>query len=130
VAWDFLADAVYELLNADVPESRIGSFIGNPALWKKMAKLKSGITNDNSPLAPSPEIARIPKIWTTAIPAATGVIADWGDVVMGIRQGITVKLLDQSFMGSNLDLALLCYSRLDFGVTRPVSICTVEGITS
>lgn len=130
VAWDFLADAVYELLNDNVPESRIGSFIGNPALWRKMAKLKSGITNDNSPLTASPEIARIPKIWTTAIPAATGAIADWGDVVMGVRQAITVKLLDQSFMGSNLDLALLCYSRLDFGVTRPVSICTVEGITT
>lgn len=130
VAWDFLADAVYELLNDNVPEARIGSFIGNPALWKKMAKLKTGITNDNTPLTPSPEIARIPRIWSTAIPAATGVIADWGDVVMGVRQAITVKLLDQSFMGSNLDLALLCYSRLDFGVTRPVSICTMEGITT
>ena len=129
VAWDFLADAVYELLNDNVPENEVGAFIANPALWKKMAKLKTGITNDNTPLTPSPEIARIPKIWTTAIPAATGVIAKWSDVVMGVRQQITVKLLDQSFMGSNLDLALLCYSRLDFGVTRPTSICSVEGIT-
>lgn len=128
--WDFLADAVYELLADNVPEEEIGAFIANPALWKVMAKLKTGLTNDESPLTPSPEIARIPRIWTTAMPAASGVIAKWSDVVMGIRQQITVKVLDQSFMGSNLDMALLCYSRLDFGVTRPTSICTVEGITT
>lgn len=128
--WDFLADAVYELLNDNVPESEIGSFIANPALWKVMAKKKTGITNDQSPLQASPEIARIPRIWTTAMPAATGVIARWQDVVMGVRQGITVKILDQAFMGSNLDLALLCYSRVDFGVTNPASVCSVEGITT
>jgi HK97 family phage major capsid protein len=128
--WDFLADAMYELLADNVPEEEVGSFIANPALWKVMAKKKTGITNDNTPLQASPEIARIPRIWTTAMPAASGVIARWADVVMGIRQQITVKVLDQSFMGSNLDLALLCYSRLDFGVTRPTSVCSVEGITT
>lgn len=133
-SWDFLVDGMYELALDNTPMENIGAFIGHPAIWKKMRKLKSGITNDNTPLTMPAEIAALPKLWTTAAPLASGttakgIIADWRDLIFGVRQQITVKVLQESFLGSNLQLAVLAYARVDFGAARPQSFCSLEGIT-
>ena len=132
--WDFLVDGMYELAADNVPMDSIGAFIAHPAVWKTMRKLKTGITNDNTPLTMPAEVAALPKLWTTAAPltggtTASGIIADWRDLIFGVRQQITVKVLQESFMGSNLQLAVLAYARVDFGAARPQSFCTLEGIT-
>lgn len=133
-SWDFLADGMYELLLDNVPADRIGAFVCHPAIWKKMVKLKSGITNDKTSLILPPELAAIPKLWTTAAPltggtTCNGIIADWRDLIFGIRKDINVRVLSESFMGSNLQIAVLAYSRVDFAATRQQSFCTLEGIT-
>lgn len=133
-SWDFLVDGMYELAADNVPMDRIGAFIAHPAVWKKMRKLKTGITNDNTPLTMPEEIARLPKLWTTAAPlaggtTAAGIIADWRDLLFGVRKEITVQILTQSFMGSNLQLGILAYARCDFASVRDQSFCTLEGIT-
>lgn len=133
-SWDFLVDGMYELALDNVPMENIGAFIGHPAIWKKMRKLKTGITNDNTPLTMPAEIAALPKLWTTAAPltggtTASGIIADWRDLIMGIRKDITVRVLSETFMGSNLQIAVLAYARVDFAATRQDSFCTLEGIT-
>lgn len=133
-SWDFLVDGMYELAADNVAMENIGAFIAHPAVWKKMRKLKTGITNDNTPLTMPAEIAALPKLWTTAAPltggtTASGIIADWRDLIFGVRQQITVKVLQESFMGSNLQLAVLAYARVDFGAARPQSFATLEGIT-
>ncbi len=56
-------------------------------------------------------------------------VAKWSDLLYGVRKQITVKLLDQSFMASNLQLAMLVFARVDFAATREASFCTMEGIT-
>lgn len=133
-SWDFLVDGMYELMLDNVPEERIGAFIGHPAIWKKMRKLKTGITNDNTPLTMPAEVAAVPKLWTTAAPlsggTAKGLIADWGDLLFGVRKAITVRVLQEAYMGSNLQLAVLAYARVDFNATRAASFCTLEGITT
>lgn len=133
-SWDFLVDGMYELALDNVPMENIGAFIAHPAVWKKMRKLKTGITNDNTPLTMPAEIAALPKLWTTAAPltggtTASGIIADWRDLIMGIRKDITVRVLSETFMGSNLQIAVLAYARVDFAATRQQSFCTLEGIT-
>lgn len=133
-SWDFLIDGMYELALDNVLMENIGAFVGHPAIWKKMRKLKTGITNDNTPLEMPAEIAALPKLWTTAAPltggtTAAGVIADWRDLIMGIRKDITVRVLSETFMGSNLQIAVLAYARVDFAATRQESFCTLEGIT-
>lgn len=133
-SWDFLVDGMYELLLDNVPAERIGAFIAHPAVWKKMAKLKTGITSDNTPLTMPTEVAALPKLWTTAAPltggaTATGIVADWRDLLFGVRKEITVQVLTQSFMGSNLQLGILAYARCDFASVRDESFCTLEGIT-
>lgn len=132
--WDFLVDGLYELLLDNVPADRIGAFIAHPAVWKKMAKLKTGITNDNTPLPLPAEVAALPKLWTTAAPltggtTAAGIIADWRDLLFGVRKEITVQVLTQSLLGSNLQLGILAYARVDFASVRDQSFCTLEGIT-
>ncbi|MEO8022093.1 phage major capsid protein [Polaromonas sp.] len=132
--WDFLVDGMYELAADNVPLDRIGALVAHPAVWKKMRKLKTGITNDNTPLTMPAEIAALPKLWTTAAPlvsgtTATGIIADWRDLLFGVRKEITVRVLQETFMGSNLQIAVLAYARVDFAATRAASFCTLEGIT-
>lgn len=133
-SWDFVVDGMYELASANVPMASIGALIAHPAVWKKMRKLKTGIASDNTPLTMPEEVARLPKLWTTAAPltggtTAKGVIGNWSDLLFGVRKSITVKVLQEAFLGSNLQLAVLAYARVDFGATRAPSFCTLEGIT-
>lgn len=133
-SWDFAIDGMYELLADNVPADRIGAMVAHPAVWKKMAKLKTGITNDNTPLTAPDEVAKLPKLWTTAAPlaggtTATGIIADWRDLLFGVRQDISVRVLQETFLGTNLQIAVLAYARVDFAAARAASFCTLEGIT-
>jgi HK97 family phage major capsid protein len=133
-SWDFLTDGMYELMLDNVPMDAIGALVAHPAVWKKMRKLKTGITNDNTPLTAPEEVARMRKLWTTAAPlasgtTATGIIADWRDLLFGVRKDIQVKVLQETFLGSNLQIAVLAYARVDFAATRQQSFCTLEGIT-
>lgn len=133
-SWDFVVDAMYELLADNVPAESIGALIAHPALWKKMRKLKTGIASDNTPLTMPAEVAALPKLWTTAAPLAGGttakaVIANWSDLLFGVRKGISVKVLSERFLGDNLQIAVVAYARVDFGATRAASFCTLEGIT-
>ena len=133
-SWDFAIDGMYELMADNVPAERIGAMVAHPALWKKMAKLKTGITNDKTTLVMPDEVAKLPRLWTTAAPlesgtTATAVIADWRDLLFGVRQDINVRVLQETFLGSNLQIAVLAYARVDFGATRRDSFCTLEGIT-
>jgi len=132
--WDWLVDGMYELMLDNVPAESIGAMVAHPAVWKKMRKLKTGITNDNTPLSMPEEVGRLPKLWTTAAPleggtTAKAIIADWRDLLFGVRQDISVRVLQEAFLGSNLQLALLAYARVDFAAVRPASFCTLEGIT-
>lgn len=133
-SWDFVVDGMYELMADNVAAESIGALVGHPAVWKKMRKLKTGITNDNTPLTAPAEVQALPKLWTTAAPLTGGttakaMIADWRDLVFGVRRDITVQMLNQTFLGSNLQVAMLAYARVDFQATRAASFCTLEGIT-
>lgn len=131
--WDWVVDGLYELLLDDVPADRIGALIAHPAVWKKMRKLKTGITSDNSSLVPPAEVAALPKLWTTAAPldgsSADAVLGDWSNLLLGVRQDVQVRVLTEAFMGSNLQIAVLVYARCDFAATRAQSFVTMEGIT-
>lgn len=132
--WDFLIDGMYELAVDNVPMDSIGAFIAHPAVWKKMRKLKTGIASDNTPLTMPQEVGALPKLWTTSAPltggtTAMGVIANWRDLLFGVRKDITVQVLRETYLGSNLQIAVLAYARVDFAATRQQSFCTLEGIT-
>lgn len=128
-SWDFALDALYTLMAANVPMGDITAMIGNPDLWKKMAKLKTGISSDNTTLTMPTEVARLPRLWTTAAPSGKAIFGNFRDLLFGVRQQISVKVLTEAFMGSNLQIGVLCVARCDFVTTRPPSFVTAEGIT-
>lgn len=133
-SWDFAVDGLYELMLDNVALEDIGALIAHPAVFKKMRKLKTGLSSDNTSLVPPPEVAALPKLWTTAAPLAGGttaaaMLADWRDLLFGVRQNITVRVLSEAFMGSNLQVAVVCYARCDFAPAREQSFCSLEGIT-
>lgn len=129
-SWDFVVDAMFELMNDNAPAEAIGAMIGHPQLWKKMRKLKTGLSGDNTPLMAPEEVARLPKLWTTSAPTDKAVIADWRDLLFGVRRDITVRVLQERFMADNLQVAVLAYARVDFAAARAASFCTMEGITT
>lgn len=133
--WDFVANGIRELLVDGVPLERIGALIYHPLLWSKMAKLKTGISSDQTALALPPHMQGRQQLVTTACGATgspvrtTAFIADWTDLLFGVRTDITIRILDQAYMGSNLQLAMLVYARVDFQPARAASFCSLEGIT-
>lgn len=128
-SWDFAIDALHTLLAANVPMGDITAMIANPDLWKTMAKLRTGIASDNTPLTMPAEVAGLQKLWTTAAPTGKAIFGNFADLLFGIRQNIQVKVLTEAFLGSNLQIGVLCYARCDFAATRPASFVTAEGIT-
>lgn len=132
-SWDWVLDGMYELMLDNVPADAIGALIAHPAVWKKMSRLKTGLSGDNTPLTAPAEVGKLPKLWTTAAPlsgsTAKGVIADWRQLLFGVRQSIEVRVLQESFLGSNLQLAILAYARVDFAAAMPKAFCSLEGIT-
>jgi HK97 family phage major capsid protein len=132
--WDWAVDAMYALLANNVSMDNVGAMIAHPALWKKMRKLKTGISGDQTPLETPEELASLKKLWTTAAPftggtTAKAIMGDWSDLLFGVRKDINVQVLNQAFLGSNLQLAVLAYVRCDFAATRASSFVTAEGIT-
>lgn len=129
-----MVDGTYSLLLANVPLDAVGAFVSHPRLWMKLRKLKTGIAGDQTPLTMPQEIAKLPKIFSTANPVTgtattKAMVAKWDDLIFGVRQQIQVRLLDQAFMGTNLQFAMLAYARCDFAATRPSSFTSMEGIT-
>jgi len=133
-SWDFVVDAIYELMADNVAMENIGAMVGHPAIWKKLRKLKTGISSDLTSLVPPPEVAALPKLWTTAAPFTGGttcsaMIGDWREMIFGVRKDITVTVLREALMGSNLQVGVLAYARVDFAATRATSFCAMPGIT-
>lgn len=132
--YSFVLDGMYELLADNVAMSDIGALIAHPKVWRKVAGLKTGISSDLTTLVQPPEVAAIPKLWTTSAPFTSGttcsaIIGDWRDLVFGVRKDIQVRVLSEAFMGSNLQVAILAYARVDFQPTRASSFCVMPGIT-
>jgi len=127
--WDWCLDAIGKLLAANVPLENIGTLIGAPSLWLKMAKLKTGLSGDQTPLRMPEAVEKLPTAWTTAAPSGKAIIADWRDLLFGVRKDLTVRVLNEAFLGSNLQVAFVVYARVDFAAARPASFVTAEGIT-
>lgn len=130
--YDHLLDGYYGLLSSDVSESAIGAAIAHPKYWRKMAGFKTGISGDQTTLAMPPEIARLPKFKTTAAPldgsTAKIVMGAWADLLYGVRLQLQVRVLQEAYLGSNLQLGIIAYARCDFVATRPAAFCTIEDI--
>lgn len=134
-SYDPFVTAVGQLMSKGVLLEDIGPFIIGTELWADLARLKTGISSDNSPL-PKPPALTMPFLPTTSVQStqdspstSTAFVGDWRDLLWGVRSDITVRVLTEAFLGSNLQLAVLVYARCDFAAARESSLCSLEGIT-
>jgi len=92
---------------------RIGGVVMHPLLWSTLAKTKTGMSSDNTTLLAPDAVCDRPTFVTTAAPltgspqSTTAFITDWSDLLFGVRQDLQVRILNEAFMASNLQIAAL-----------------------
>jgi HK97 family phage major capsid protein len=135
-SWDSFITGMENLAAADVDLERCNNWIMSPRTWGDLQRLKTGITSDNTPRAMPPAMAGhklhvSSSVLNTLGAGSDSVVfgGDFSDVVIGVRQDITVRVLNERFADS-LSVGLLCWARVDVGVLRPASIVTLEGVTN
>lgn len=137
--YDFMVNGMNQLLGANVMLDSIGAEIMSPRTWTTLANLKTGISSDQSPLEKPAALRETPFLVTTAVPNNLGAASppvdsvvlqgNWRELLWGIRTDITVRVLTESFLGSNLQIGVLVYARVDFQAEHEESFVTMEGIT-
>jgi HK97 family phage major capsid protein len=134
--WDEVLDGVATFLNANNTLEDLTGIIMHPNIWKVFAKLKTGISSDNTPLELPPALADVPQFVTTnndvvSSPADYHIeLGNFRDYVMGVRMNPTVRILDATTsMASNLLVEILGVARVDFLATRPASFVVLEDVT-
>lgn len=76
---------------------------------------------------PSAPLWGLPRIESEAVPAGTGVVADWRQAVLWDREAATIAVSDShaDFFTRNL-VAILAEMRAAFGVIRPSAFVTID----
>lgn len=130
--YDKLIDAVYEL-ELDDSADPTGAVM-HPRTKAALSKLKDA---NGNPLVPPETIARIPRLVTTAAPidqtegaattASSIVFGDFTQMFIGMREEITIRMLDQLY-AENGQIALLVHARMDVQLAQPRAFCALTGI--
>lgn len=132
-SWDEHVDSLYEieLDNAGPPTAAIW----HPRTAKTMRKLKD---TTNQPLQLPPALRDLPYLSTTSVPinqtqgtattqCSTVLFGDFTQAILGIRQELTIRQLDQLYAG-NLQVGFGCSLRADVAFLHPESFTKLIGI--
>lgn len=131
--WDQIVDsAIAPIQDANFDPAAI---IWAPRTARTLAKAKD---SQNRYLDP-PTIAReLPKLATTQIPVnlTTGTSTDtseiytgeWEMLAIGIRSDFDVKLVDQAYLASNYQFAMVAAIRADIQLFQPGAFSIVKGV--
>ncbi|WP_373054602.1 phage major capsid protein [Thioalkalivibrio sp.] len=133
--WDEVLDAIAEFLNANNSLEELTGLIWHPNIWKTYAKLKTGISSDNTPLEMPEAVANVPKFATTNADVASSPenyhveLGNFTDYVMGVRMNPSIRILDATTsMASNLLVEIVGVARVDFLAVRPASFVVMSGV--
>lgn len=127
-----LFDAIYEMQldNAADPSA----MVMHPRTNLTLAKFEDSVGNPRG----IPEmIARIPRLVTSAAPinqtkgtatnASSIVFGDFRQLFIGLRENITIQMLDQLYAADG-QVALLVHARVDVQLAQPSAFSTLTGI--
>jgi HK97 family phage major capsid protein len=135
--YDDLVDGAAVFLNANNQLEELTGIILHPNIWKTYAKLKTGISSDNTPLELPPAIANVPRFVTTNADTVSSpenyhiVMGNFADFVIGIRMNPSIRILDgTTSMASNLLVEIIGVARIDFLATRPASFVVLEDVNA
>ena len=135
--YDEVLDAVGTFLTANNRMDELSGLIWHPNIWKTYAKLKTGISSDQTTLELPPAIQQVPKFVTTNADSVTSpenyhvVLGNFGDLVIGIRMNPTIRILDDTTSyASNLLVEIVGVARIDFLVQRPASFVVMSDLVA
>lgn len=131
--YDPFVDAISALLsaNAEMPTAAIVA----PRTLTKAAKLKDTL---GQPMRKPDLLQNVPFLSTTSIPitqthgtssvASEAIVGDFKQLMFGIRTKLRIRILQERFMGDNLQYGFLADLRADVALRHPQSFCEVVGI--
>ncbi len=129
---DKMLDAIYEMLldNASAPTAAIL----HPRTMIALQKLKDG---QGMPVTLPSMLAAVPMLMTTAAPitetqgsatnASSVVFGDFRELIIGMRENITIQVLDQLY-ADNGQIALAVHARCDVQLAHKESFSRLKGI--
>jgi len=129
--YDPIVDAIGTLWdNNEAPNGIIYA----PRTARTMAKLKD---TTNQPLVPPDVVKELPRFQTNQVPinltqgsattATDAFVADWTQLLVGVRHGFTIEVLKERY-ADNYQLGFLAHLRADVVVARPKAFVVVTGI--
>lgn len=136
-SWDDLVTGATTFLNANNALSDLTGIVMHPNVWSVYAKLKTGISSDNTPLQKPPEIANVPIFVSTGADTVASpedyhvVLGNFGDLLVGFRMDPTIRMLDNTTSyASNLLIEVVGVARVDIVALRPASFTRLEDVTT
>jgi HK97 family phage major capsid protein len=132
VGWEFLVDAAGTVKGGNFsPLAQIMA----PRTEQSLAKLRD---TSNNYIAPPSYLDNIPRLTTKQIGIATTVgtstdtsqvfTGEWPLAMFGMRTELQLSLLDQAFMISGGQYALVAWLRADFQLAQPAAFAVDTGI--
>lgn len=130
--YDKVIDTIYEMQldNASDPTA----MIYHPRTGAAFAKLKDG---QNNPLTVPEMVARVPKLTTTSVPidetqgtastASSILTGDFRQMLVGIRDNLTIRVLTERFADNN-QVAFIFGLRADMQLAHKASFSKLIGI--
>ncbi|WP_405243816.1 phage major capsid protein [Lentisalinibacter salinarum] len=134
--WDEIVSGVTAFLNANNALDDLTGIVMHPNVWDVYAKLKTGISSDNTPLELPPAIANVPRYVSTGADEVASpedyhvTLGNFSDLLVGFRMNPTVRILDQTSYASNLLIDIVGVLRADVVALRPASFVVLEDVTT
>ncbi len=142
-SWDKFIEAIFKLRQVNYNPDAV---IYSARTGESLAKLKTGIASDNTPLQMPADIAALLKLTSNQIPNNLGVganeslafVGQWNQVAIGMRRNITVEVAREGaydvsgtvYSAFQKDQTLIRATlRADVQVLQPTAFCLMSGIT-
>ncbi|MBI2766514.1 MAG: phage major capsid protein [Chloroflexi bacterium] len=134
--FDKLVDTVIAVMTANAPAPTAA--VMHPRTLGSISKLKTGITNDKTPLKKPDIIADLPFLPTTSVSitetqGASGAVAsriyvaDWSELLIGMRSEVQILPLAERF-ADNFQVGFIAYLRGDIALAHNASFGRLIGI--
>ena len=124
----------------DIANGTAGAVAYSPRTKRALAGLKTGLSNDNTPLMPPADFTNLMRLSSNQFPtdetqgsstnASTALLGDYSQAVFGIRSGLRVEAtrLGDTSAFSQLEVLIRGYLRADIAVLRPAHFVKITGI--
>lgn len=124
--YDAFIDAIALIEGANMVPNAVIQGVGTA---DTLAKLKTGIAGDQTTLVPPAGYTALKNLKTTAMPAATAVVADFARGVVGLREAVTLEITRVSDTAmSKAQIQVRALMRFDYAALYLGGFAKVSGV--